>query len=298
MSESNPLRPIDIGAMVLLGAIWGGSFLFMRIAVKDFGAIPLIQVRLTVAAVLLLCVLVIQGKLKLLLVRPSNMFVVGLLNSAIPYPLFAFGTKSLEAGFASILNATSPFFSALIALLVFRQGMAVSKWMGLLAGFVGVFVLSAFNKAIDGSALGIAACLFAAFLYAVAAHYSKRNLVGTDPMVTATASMISASLCLAPLSVYLWPSQSPSRDSWLAAIALGILCTGAALAIYFHLIQVIGATRSVSVAYLIPLFGVLWGCLFLGESLTVSILCGGTLILAGLFFVSRSVTPAQAISDD
>lgn len=274
--------------MILLGAIWGGSFLFMRIAVKEFGPIALIQVRVAVGAAFLMMIVAWQGKLRLILQSPWKMLFVGLFNSAIPYTLFALGTKLLSSGFASILNATAPFFGALIALAVFRERLQLVKWFGLAVGFFGVVVLVLGSSELEGSVLGVFVCLLAAFCYSIAAHFTKRKLGGIDPMITATGCQLTAALSMIPFAIMEWPTESPSTKSWLAVLALGIVCTGAALAIYFHLIQIIGATRSISVAYLIPLFGVLWGCIFLGEQLSISLLVGGALILGGLFFVSRT----------
>ncbi len=274
--------------MVLLGAIWGGSFLFMRISVPEFGPIALIQVRVAISAVFLLVVLAFLGQLGQLYQSPWKMLVVGLSNSAVPYTLFALGTGLLSAGFASVLNATAPFFGAILGVTLFRDRLSAAKWSGLAIGFAGVLVLVAGNRTLEGSVLGIGVCLLAAFSYAAAAHYTKRELAGVNPMVIATACQIAASLSMIPVSIFTWPEQSPSMQSWLSAIALGVVCTGAALAIYFYLIGAIGATRSISVAYLIPLFGVLWGCIFLNESITWSILLGGAMILTGLFFISRS----------
>ncbi|MFO0940984.1 MAG: DMT family transporter [Pirellulales bacterium] len=288
MSDEQPLKTFDVFWMILLGAIWGGSFLFMRISVKEFGPIPLIQVRVAVGAAFLLIVVFWQRKQSLLLTSPWKMLFVGLTNSAVPYTLFALGTKLLSSGFAAILNATSPFFGALIALIVFHERLPIIKWIGLMIGFVGVVVLVVGNVQLEGSSLGVLVCLLAAMSYAVAAHFTKRQLGGVDPMITATGCQLTAALAMIPAAIYTWPEQSPSANSWLAVIALGVLCTGAALAIYFHLIQAIGATRSISSSLPHPAFGVLWGCLFLDEQLSLAILAGGSLILGGLFFVSRT----------
>lgn len=298
MSETNPLRLTEIALMLLLGAIWGGSFLFMRMAVPDFGAIPLIQVRVGVAAVFLATIVLFQGNLRQLAEQPFKMMIVGLLNSAIPYTLFAFGTKTLTAGFASILNAMSPFFGAILAVLIYHEKMSAMKWLGMLMGFGGVLVLvigdgaaadfSLGSNLRGGSILGVVACMSASLMYAIAAHFTKRHLAGTNPMVIATSCQIAATLAMLPITPFYWPTESPDLASWLAALALGVVCTGAALGIYFHLIHKIGATRSISVAYLIPLFGVLWGVLFLDETLQVSVVLGGGLILLGLYLVANS----------
>lgn len=277
--------------MLLLGAIWGASFLFMRIAVKEFGPIPLILVRVLFGGGFLLIVAVLRNKQHELLQSPFKMAVVGATNSALPYPLFAWGLKLLSAGFGSVINATAPFFGALIGVFFLHESLSSRKWTGLAVGFLGVCVLAASNHKLEGSALGLAACLLAAFSYSVAAHYTRRQMQGVSALAIATSSQLAAVIMLAPLAIMNWPEQMPSLSSWLAAAALGILCTGGALLIYFDLLHTIGATRAMSVGYLIPLFGVLWGWLFLGETITLWILLGGALILGGLFVFTRETAP-------
>lgn len=272
MTHAANTRPIETAQMLLLGAIWGASFLFMRMGASEFGPFALIQIRLGVASAVLLTLAVAQGKARDLLREPWKMAVVGLTNSAIPFTLFAFATLTLSAGIASVLNATAPLFGALIAVVVLRQPLTPLKWFGLIIGFAGVCVLLSSKLHLSGSAVSVVACLVAAFLYGVAAHFSKRQLSHVSPIVVAASSQTIAAIVLLPFSWLTWPAVTPSLSSWLAAIALGVLCTGVALAIYFQLLQSIGATRAMSIAYLVPLFGILWGVLFLGETLTLPFL--------------------------
>jgi drug/metabolite transporter (DMT)-like permease len=277
--------------MLLLGAIWGASFLFMRVASPEFGPTGLIFVRLVIASLLLGSIVAIQGRTKELFQNPVQMIILGLTSSAIPFSLFAYATLSLSAGFASVLNATAPFFGALIGVLVLRDSLTRQQWIGLLIGFVGVCILVWDKLDWRGSAVSVAACLVAAFLYGFSAHFSKRKLSHVHPVVVATSSQIAASLAMIPIAWMTWPSQVPSTTSWLAALMLGGLCTGIALAIYFPLLHSIGPTRTMTIAYLIPMFGVMWGAWFLKESISASILAGGSLILSGLVCVTWSATP-------
>ncbi len=288
MNEPAPVRPLDIALMFLLGAIWGASFLFMRIAVKEFGPVPLIEVRVLFGGVFLLIVAVARGKQRELLQSPLKMAFVGATNSALPYTMFAWGLKLLSAGVGSVINATAPFFGALLGVFFLGEHLTSRKWVGLAIGFLGVLVLAASNHKLEGSLLGIIACLLAALLYSIAAHFTRRQLQGVSALAIATSSQLSAAILLAPLAIVYWPAQTPGMSSWLAAAALGILCTGAALLIYFDLLHNIGATRAISTGYLIPLFGVLWGWLFLSETITPWILLGAACILAGLFVFTRS----------
>ena len=273
--------------MLLLGAIWGASFLFMRIAVKEFGPIALIEVRVAFGGLFLLLVALVQGKQRDLLRAPLHMSFVGATNSALPYTLFAYGLQLLSAGFGSVINATAPFFGALVGVIFLKESLTTTKWFGLAVAFFGVCLLAVSNHKLEGSTLGLVACLVAAFSYGIAAHYTRRKLAGVSALAIAASSQLAAALMLLPLSILYWPERMPGVGSWLAAAALGILCTGAALLIYFQLLAKIGATRAISVGYLIPLFGVLWGWLFLSEPITLSIVLGGMLILGGLYLFTR-----------
>ncbi len=289
-ADEKPIRVIDWLWMILLGAIWGASFLFMRLAVPEFGPIALIQLRVTVGGLFLLAIAVAQGKHRELFRSPKDIAMVGFSNSALPYTLFAFSTKFLFAGFASIINATAPFFGALISVVVLRESIPTRKWIGMLVGFCGVCVLLLGHGEFGGSGywfyLGVGASLLATCMYAIAAHWTKKRLQAIPSFSIATGSQLSAALMLAPFTLFYLPESMPSLRSWLAALALGWICTGLALLIYFHLIQRIGATRTMTVAYLIPLFGVLWGVTLLGETITLGLLGGGGLIVAGLAILS------------
>lgn len=288
MHEDRRVGLADGTLLMLLGAIWGGSFLFMRLAAPAFGPIGLIAVRVSIAGVFLVLLSIVQGVGKDLWKHPWKMLVVGLTNSAIPYCLFAYATLDMSAGFASILNATAPFFGALIAALLLKDGLSIHKWMGLAVGFLGVCILVSSQRSVEGGWKGVTACLLAACLYAVAAHYSKRQLRDVAPMAIAASSQVASTIVLLPLAIAFWPTVSPGLNPWLAAAMLGLLCTGGALAIYFQLLQRMGAMPSMTVAYLIPLFGVLWGVMFLGESLQWSLLIGGSLILVGLYTITTA----------
>ncbi|MFN7730445.1 MAG: DMT family transporter [Pirellula sp.] len=288
MHEDRRVGLADGALLLVLGAIWGASFLFMRLAAPAFGPIGLIAVRVSIAGVFLVLLAMVQGVGRDLWRYPWRMLVVGMTNSAIPYCLFAYATLDMTAGFASILNATAPFFGALIAAWVLKDRLSFQKWMGLAVGFLGVCILVTSQRAVEGGWKGVTACLVAACLYAIAAHYSKRQLRDVAPMAIAASSQVASTLVLLPLAILYWPPVSPGWNPWLAATMLGLLCTGGALAIYFKLLQSMGAMPSMAVAYLIPLFGVLWGVLFLGESLQWSLLFGGSLILLGLYSITTA----------
>jgi drug/metabolite transporter (DMT)-like permease len=275
----------DLVDLVVLGAIWGASFLFMRIAAPEFGAIPLIAARVGIAAVFLLAVLSRRSGLHHLYKNAARLTVLGAINSAIPFTLFAYAVLSVTAGFASVLNATTPLFGALVAFVWLRDRPAPLRIAGLIVGFAGVLVLVWGRLSVrddGGGALAVAAGLTAALLYGIAANYTKKRLSGVDSLVIATGSLIAATVFLVPLAVLYWPAAQPTVASWVSAALLAIICTGIAYILYFRLLSRVGPSKTLAVTYLIPAFGVLWGHLFLDEPVTASMIVGCSVILLGI----------------
>ncbi|GAB3024888.1 DMT family transporter [Bowmanella dokdonensis] len=270
--------------LILLAALWGASFLFMREGAPQFGPIALIALRTGVAALFLLPILLISRQQRHIFSRWRPILIVGLTNTAIPFCLFSYTTLSLAAGVTSILNATAPMFAAIIAFVWLKQKLTSVAMFGLLVGFGGVFVLTAGKEGGMGQVewLPILAALGATCLYGFAANYTKAALAGTPSLAIATGSQIYSALALAPLAWLTWPVQTPQSSAWGQVLALGVACTGLAYILYFHLIEKVGVGNSITVAYLVPLFGVLWGALFLDETLHLSMFVGGGMILLGV----------------
>lgn len=278
------MRPHSAIELLLLSAIWGASFLFMRTATPEFGAIGLVFVRTLIAALVLFPLLLMARKLTALRQYWPHLLFVGLVNTAIPFTLFSYATVELGAGFGSILNATAPMFGALVAYLWLRESLSPLAVLGIFLGFAGVVLMSTDRSGsnLQSAILPIAAALMATFSYGLAASYTKRFLSGVSVLAVATGSQWFAALSVAPLAALTWPSIMPSMDAWLQVIALGVMCTGVAYILYFRLIENIGAAKAITVAYLIPVFGVAWGIIFLGEVLTPPMLAGASLILLGV----------------
>ena len=277
------MKPRDLVDLVLLAALWGGSFLFMRYAAPAFGALPLMWLRVAIASVCLLPLLVWRGQIGALRAKARPIAVMGLFNSAFPFVLIAWATLSLTAGLASILHATVPIFTALIGAAWLRERLAPSRVTGLAIGMAGVALLAA-DKADfkpGGSGWALVAMMAAAACYGFAANYTRRYLTGVPSMANAAGSQFISALVLAPFALWTWPEHNPGPLPWLAAAALGIGCTGVAYLLFFRLIERIGASRAVTVTFLVPVFGTLWGALLLGESVTLSMLFGGVVVLAG-----------------
>jgi drug/metabolite transporter (DMT)-like permease len=272
---------------LLLSAIWGASFLFIRLGTLEFGALPTAAVRVTIAAVFLLPLLVWRGLGGELIQHWKPVFFAGILNSAIPFACFSFALLSITTGLSAILNATVPLFGAIVAWVWLKDTLNSSRTLGLLVGFAGVAMLAWDKASFKPDASGIApgwavlACLLATLCYALAASYAKRYLMGLRPLVTATGSQLGAALGLALPAWWLWPPHMPSAKAWMALLALGVVCTGLAYVLYFRLIERAGPARALTVPFLVPVFAVAYGMLFVGEAVTSWMLVCGAVILCG-----------------
>ncbi len=277
------MRARDVLELIVLAALWGASFLFMRVAAPELGPVALIQLRVVFSALFLIPILAARSGFEPLRAHWRPITVLGGLNSALPFCLFAFSTLYLTGGFTAVLNATSPLFGALVAWSWLGERLNASRVTGLVIGFAGVVVL-VWNKAgfqLAGTALAIAAAILGSALYGVAANYTKRYLTGVDPLSIATGSQISAVFWLLPFSLFAWPDGPVSTGAWVAVVVMGIACTGVAYILYFRLIANAGPARAISVTYLIPAFAMVWGAVFLDEVVTPHMIVGCGIILLG-----------------
>lgn len=275
------------GEYLLLASLWGASFLFMRLGAVEFGPLATAGLRVAVAALFLLPILWWRGLGAELARHWKKTFFVGLLNSALPFACYGYALLSISTGLSAILNATAPLFGALVAWAWLKDRPQGLRILGLLIGFAGV-VLLAWDKATfkpDASGLSsgwaVLACLLACFSYGGAASYAKRHLSGLPPLVTATGSQLGASLWLALPTLFSWPQQAPGASAWLALLAVGVLCTGVAYILYFRLIENIGPARSLTVTFVLPVFTLIYGAVFLGESISAWMVFCGAIIVCG-----------------
>ncbi len=273
--------------LLLLAALWGASFLLMRIGAAEFSAVALVFVRVAGASALLLPLLLMRGGGDALRRHWRPIAVVGIFNSALPFMLFMLAASVLSAGLMSIFNATAPIWGALIAW--WWLGEKLQRWrvLGLVIGLAGVAGLAwgkaDFNVGAAGisPALGVAACVLAPLLYGLAANYSRQRLAGVPPLAVAAGSQLAAAALLAAPAWVWWPPAPPSPQAWTAAAILALACTGLAYLLYFRLIAHVGPTQAIAVTYLIPAFALAWGWLFLAEVPTTTMLVGGLVILTG-----------------
>lgn len=277
------MRRVDVIDLLLLAAIWGSSFLFIRLSVGDFGPIALSGMRTLIAGVTLLPILFLSKKIAVIRTYWRSIIIVGLFNSALPFIFFNFATMTLPAGTMSIINALTPLWGAAIAWVWLKDTLPPLRMFGLMVGFAGILVLVWDKLSLNDTAsiYAVIAGVSAPIFYGIAASYTKKYLMDADPIATAAGSLIAAGLMLLPFTLYTWPSTPISGGAWLALLGLGLLCTAVAYILYYRLLIRIGPPRAMTVTFLIPVFGVLWGWLFLGESITLRIVMGGGVILLG-----------------
>jgi len=276
-----------IGRFIALAALWGASFLFMRIGGHEFGALPTAGLRVAVATLFLLPILLWRGLGPQLAQHWRKVLFVGIFNSAIPFACFTYALLSISTGLSAILNASVPLFGALVAWLWLGDRPQRTRMLGLVIGFVGVSML-AWDKASfkpDASGLSsgwaVLACLLACVCYAIAASFTKRYLGGLPALVTAAGSQLGAALFLVLPALWFWPQQTPGAGAWMAVLALGVLCTGVAYILFFWLIENIGPARALTVTFVLPVFAVIYGLIFLGETVSLWMLLCATIIICG-----------------
>jgi drug/metabolite transporter (DMT)-like permease len=297
--DNNPLmRRRDLADLTLLAALWGASFLFTRVAAPAFGPVALAEVRVAIAAAMLVPLLMWRADLSELRAHAPRFVLLGAVNTAIPFSLFAYAALSITAGLASILNATAPLFGALIARVWLGERLTAMQWIGLAIGMAGVAWLSVGKgQASAASGLAIAAGLLASVSYGLSASVAKRYFAEIRPLAVAAGSQLAAAALLAPFALASWPERSIRRVDWASAVALGVLCTGLAYILYFRLIARVGPARAMTVTFLIPAFAMLWGGLILGEAITVTMLVGCAVILVGTALATGLVhTPRATLS--
>lgn len=290
------MRTADLLRLLLLAAIWGASFLFLRIAAPVLGSLPTAFFRAALGAGGLLVFLLLvrvswdfRGKLKACL-------LLGVINAGLPSAMYSLAALVLPAGYSAIFNATTPLMGVLIGALFFQEGITASKAAGVALGLFGVAVLTSTGPiAFDMQLLlGAAACLIATICYGFAGFLTRRWIGlngGLDNRLTAFASLLGANLFLTPLFIGSLAIQPPASwggtEVWLSLLGLGLLCTAFAYVLYFRLLTDIGPIKASTTTFLIPIFGVLWGALLLGEPLTWDYLPGCVLIAVALWLVVR-----------
>ena len=281
-----------------LAAVWGASFLFIRIAVDPLGVVAVADGRLLIAAGTLAVILIPAGKLARPRAPWRKYFILGAVNAAAPFTLIALAETRLDASLAAIINAATPLFSALVGVAVGDERISVRRGIGLVLGMAGVgLVVGLAHQTINLGFLLAALCsVLAALCYAIGTTYAKHALAGEPPNTMAFGQQIAAGTLMLP-ALFLSPPPHPGDGGALAALAaLAVASTALAYLFYFRLVAEVGPTNTLAVTFLVPVFGVLWAALFLGEHLTAGTLAGGALILVSVSLVTGAGWPAPRSS--
>lgn len=273
--------------LITLAAIWGGSFLFMRIASNPLGPAVLIEARVVFAAITLLLVSIYLKKTLSFSSNAKHYFILGCFNTALPFLCFAYAAQTLNASSLSILNSTAPIWGAIIGAIWTKTALTKKVVLGLCIGIVGVSILVGWDAANIGSEaiVPIFAAIMAAFSYGIASNYAK-NAPKIDSFSNAHGSMWASVLLVLPFVPFIPMREDPTVDIAIAVILLGVVCTGLAYLLYFRLIADLGASSALSVTFLIPVFGIFWGHVFLGEDIGVNTIVGSVMVVTGTMFVT------------
>lgn len=270
------MRSSDLIRLLTLAAIWGASFLFMRVIAPVLGALWTAELRVAIAGLALSGWMLLTGKPQNWRQNWKSFLVLGAINSALPFAMYAYAAQHMPAGYSAIMNATTPLWGAVMGALFLSEALTVRKLAGLLVGVLGVALLVKLGPVVWSTELMLAllACSGATVCYALAGVYTKKLSVNVNPLLMATASQLGAAFVLLPF-LPLVPVQGEITTTVMAlAVALALLCSAVAYLLYFRLIQDIGPTKALTVTFLIPLFALLWGAIFLGEHLTWSMAAG------------------------
>lgn len=287
------MRNADLIRLLVLAAIWGASFLFMRLVAPVMGVLWTAETRVALAGLAMLIFMAATKRAMRFRANWRQYLILGTLNSALPFALFSYAALTLPAGYSAILNATSPLWGALVGVAVLSEKLTARKIGGLVIGVVGVAFLVRLGPVRFTSEVMLAAlaCVAAALCYGIAGAYSKKNSAGIAPTMMATGSQLGAALVLLPFL-----PMSPVRGEvtpfvLLIAALLALLCSAVAYFIYFRLIADIGPTKALTVTFLIPLFALVWGALFLGEVINLNTLIGCALVVLATWLVVFQPTP-------
>jgi drug/metabolite transporter (DMT)-like permease len=280
------MRRADTARLVLLAAIWGASFLFTRITAPTFGPVLTAELRTLIGGIALAAYFAAIGYDPEWRRWRRHYVIVGIFSAGLPFLLWAYAALSLTAGLLSVLNATSPMWGALCSALLLRERLSWRQALGLVIGVAGVVLVTEPGQSkLDYSA--IAAALIAAFCYGLIATYIKRWASDVPSRGLAVGTQMSAGILLIPFVAAWPPAAAPTPLVAASMLALGLVCSAIAYLLYFRLVTDIGATGALTVTYLIPLFGVLWGALFLGEAVSPWMLAGAALVILGTLFILR-----------
>lgn len=284
------MKPRDLAMLGALGAIWGSSYLFIRIAAPALGTLVLVTVRVLLAGGVLLVYALATRQAPELRSRWKPFLALGVINSALPFVLITNAVQHLNASIAAILNATTPLFTALVAAAWLKDSLTARKVAGLALGLTGVAVLVGWSPLPLSAAVLLAAAqsLLAALCYGIGNVLVKVAFKGAKPLTMTIGQQLASGAVLTPFAIIGAPAAQPTTVSVLALLALALLCTAFAYLLYFRLLDSVGPTQTSLVTFLVPFFSLLWGGLLLNEPISVAVLAGLGFILGSVALVTRA----------
>ena len=268
--------------LTFLGALWGSAFMFIKVATPEFGPIALVNTRLLIASLIFLPILLQKKYIHLLKPIWKQVLVLSIMNNAIPFTLFSYASFGADSNILAILNATTAFNTMIIAYLWIGESVSLKQLFGLILGFIGIFILVNPQNS-DTTLIASLSALLAAFFYSYSTVYIQRQSVNANKMVLIGWSIVFSAVFMIPVSIFNLPEALPSASAIGSAFWLGAVSTGLGFLGYVRLIDKIGAVRTSTVAYFLPVFGIIWGSIFLDEKITSTIILGCLIVLIGIY---------------
>ncbi len=268
--------------LTFLGALWGSAFMFIKVATPEFGPIALVNTRLLIASLIFLPILLQKKYIHLLKPIWKQVLVLSIMNNAIPFTLFSYASFGADSNILAILNATTAFNTMIIAYLWIGESVSLKQLFGLILGFIGIFILVNPQNS-DTTLIASLSALLAAFFYSYSTVYIQRQSVNANKMVLIGWSIVFSAVFMIPVSIFNLPETMPSASAIGSAFWLGAVSTGIGFLGYVRLIDKIGAVKTSTVAYFLPVFGIIWGSIFLDEKITSTIILGCLIVLIGIY---------------
>ena len=277
--------------LILLGSVWGSAFMFIKISADDFGPILLVNLRLLLAGALFLPFLLQKKYLAYFKSHFPGIFILAIFSNAFPFTMFSYASLGATSNMLGILNGTTAFMTMVVAYFWLKESITPKQIFGIILGFLGILVLV--NPANGSATLGASGfALVGALSYSFSGVYIQKYQLKANKFVLIGWAMLFGGLLLTPLSFFNLPDQMPDNNAIAALLWLGIVSTGIAYLGYIRLIEQIGAVRTSTVTYLLPVFSIIWGSIFLQEKITWIIFGGFIFVMIGMYFANNKNTKA------
>ena len=273
--------------LIFLGALWGSAFMFIKVATPEYGPVALVNARLIIASLIFLPILLRKKYLPLLAPIWKHVLILSVINNMIPFTLFSYASLGSSSNILAILNATTAFNTMVIAYFWINESVTLKQIIGLILGFIGVIILvNPQNSA--ATLISSISCLFAAAFYSLSTVFIQKNSAKTNKLVLIGWSIVFSAVLMMPISYIYLPESIPSFEANISAVWLGAVSTGLGFLGYVRLIDKIGAVKTSIVAYFLPVFGILWGYIFLDEKISTSVVIGCLVVLMGIFLATSN----------